>query len=249
MLKLPAFGNTWTVVRHLMRQLLTFILAICFSFSYGQDFSYPFIKSTGRSVLDFVPAGWTILDSAYGDMNKDGAKDAGIIIQCKDSILLVNSLEDTVLTQPRMLLILFNKPTDNSYALTEQSNSFILKHDNPTMDDPYQGLTINNGILELKFHLFYNMGSWYVTNAVYKFRYQQGQFVLIGADNSSFHRATHDFEDYSYNFLTKKRALTKGNDNKRTKKTSWKPLNISELKTLKSFSEPFTWEVETDLYL
>jgi hypothetical protein len=224
-------------------------LTIYLGFSYGQDFSYPSINATGQRIIDFVPTGWTILDSAYGDLNKDGIKDAAIIIQHKDSLSLVNSLEDTVLTQPRMLLILFKKPAENSYELTEQSNSFILKHDNPTMDDPYQELTINNGILEVKFHLFYNMGSWYVTNAVYKFRYKQGQFVLIGADNSSFHRATHDFEDYSYNFLTKKRALTKGNDNKGTKKTDWKPLNISTLKTLKTFKEPFTWEVEPDIYL
>jgi hypothetical protein len=117
------------------------------------------------------------------------------------------------------------------------------------MDDPYQELAVNNGILEVKFHLFYNMGSWYVTNAGYKFRYQQGQFVLIGADHSSFHRATHDFEDYSYNFLTKKRALKKGNDNKDAPKTMWKPVNVSALKTLKTFKEPFTWEVEKDLYL
>ncbi len=232
-----------------MRQLLTFILGICFGVSFGQNFTYPFIKLTGQNITEFVPVGWTILDSAYGDLNKDGAKDASIIIQHKDSILLVNSLEDTVLTQPRMLLILFKKPADDSYELTEQSNSFILKHDNPTMDDPYEELTINNGILEIKFHLFYNMGSWYVTNAIYKFRYQKGQFVLIGADHFSFHRATQDFEDYSYNFLTKKRALTKGNDNKGPKKTTWKSLNISELKTLKTFNEPFTWEVETDLYL
>ena len=117
------------------------------------------------------------------------------------------------------------------------------------MDDPYQELAVNNGILELKFYLFYNMGSWYVTNAVYKFHYQQGQFVLIGADNSSVHRTTHDFEDYSYNFLTKKRALTKGNDIKGTRKTTWKSLNISGFETLKTFNKPFTWEVETDIYL
>src|SRR5690606_96421 len=154
-----------------MRHLLTFILTICFGVAFGQDFAYPSIKSTGQNISDFVPTGWTILDSAYGDLNKDGTKDVAIIIQHIDSILLVNSLEDTVLTQPRILLILFRKPADKSYELIEQSNSFILKHDNPTMDDPYQEMTINNGILVVRFHLFYNMGSWYVTNAVYKFRY------------------------------------------------------------------------------
>ena len=54
------------------------------------------------------------------------------------------------------------------------------------MNDPYQEMAIKNGVLEIKFHLFYNMGSWYVTNSAYKFRYQQHQFVLIGADNFSF---------------------------------------------------------------
>jgi hypothetical protein len=232
-----------------MRHLLLFILTIFFSVSYGQDFAYPSIKSKGQSIIDFVPVGWTILDSASGDINRDGIKDAAIIIQHRDSVTLVNSLEDTVLTQPRILLILFKKPVDYSLELIEQSNSFILKHDNSAMDDPYQELAINNGVLEVKFHLFYNIGSWYVTNAFYKFRYQQEQFVLIGAGSSSFHRATHDFEDYSYNFLTRKRALTKGNDNKGTKKTTWKPLTVSTLKTLKTFSEPFTWEVEKDIYL
>jgi len=233
-----------------MRHFLTIILTICFGASYGQDFAYPSIKSAGQSITDFVPAGWTILDSAYGDLSKDGIKDAAIVLQSKDSFSLLNSLEDTVMTQPRILLVLFKEPADNSFVLIEQSNSFILKHDNSAMGDPYQALAINNGKLEVKFHLFNNMGSWYVTNAVYKFRVQQqGQFVLIGADKSSFHRATHDFEHYSYNFLTKKRALTKGNDEKGTKKTTWKSLNISELKTLNTFNEPFTWEVETDIYL
>lgn len=61
--------------------------------------------------------------------------------------------------------------------------------------------------------------------------------------------ATMDFEQYSYNFLTKKRSFTKGNDEKGIKKTTWKLLNISPLKTLKNFAEPFTWKVETGVYL
>lgn len=236
-------------MHHPMKYILILIMAVSNGISYGQAFTYPSIKSTGQNIIDFVPAGWAILDSAYGDLNKDGTRDAAIVIQHKDKVSLINSVEDTALTQPRILLVLFKEPADNSFLLSEQSNSFILKHDNPAMDDPYQDLAIKNGIVEVKFHLFYNTGSWYVTDAAYKFRYQQGQFVLIGADNSSLHRASHEFEAYSYNFLTRKRALTSGNDEKGTKKTSWKTFDIPEMKTLKTFREPFTWEVEKDIFL
>ena len=232
-----------------MQYILTLIVISVFTSSYGQSFTYRSIKSKGQSFVDFAPAGWTILDSAYGDLNNDGISDAVVIIQHKDSVSLINSLQDTVLTQPRILLIFFKDHVDNNFSLREQSNSFILKHDNFAMDDPYQELAINNGVLEIKFHFFYSTGSWYITNAVYKFRYQREQFVLIGADNSSFHRATHDFEDYSYNFLTKRRTLTKGNDDKGTKNMNWKSLKTLPLKTLKTFTEPFTWQVEKNVYL
>lgn len=232
-----------------MRHFLAFILTIYFGASYGQNFSYPDIKATGQSVLDFVPTGWTVLDSAYGDLNKDGIKDAAIVIQHRDSISLVNSLEDTVLTQPRILLILLKNAAKNKFTLIEQSNSFILKHDNSIMDDPYQGITIDKGILKIDFHLFYNMGSWYSTSSTYKFRFDGKTFLLIGADLSTIHRATLDYEDYSYNFLTKKKSYTKGNEQSGTKKTTLKTFALTSLKTFKTFKEPYSWEIETDINL
>jgi hypothetical protein len=224
-------------------------LTIYFSVSYGQNFSYPSIKSTGLSITDFVPAGWTILDSAYGDLNKDAINDAAIVIQHIDSVSLINSLEDSVLTQPRILILLFKNAANNKFTLIEQSNSFILKHDNSILDDPYQGITINKGVLKIEFHLFYNMGSWYSTSSTYKFRFDRKTFVLIGADLSTIHRATLDYEDYSYNFLTKKRSYTKGNDQSGMKKTTQKIFSLTSLKTFKTFKEPYSWEIEADINL
>ena len=234
-----------------MRLLLTFISTLVISLSFGQNFSYPSISETGLTTRDFVPAGWTILDSAAGDLNRDKLNDAIIVLQYTDSLLLIKGevAEDSVLTQPRMLVILFRNPRDNNFYLVEQNNSFILNHDNPSMDDPYQGINIYKGIFQINFHWFYNMGSWYTTKTNYKFRFQNTRFILIGASYFTIHRATLDFEDYSYNFLTKKRCLTKGNDNNRIKKTYWKPIKIDALKTLKTFKEPYSWEVETDIYL
>ena len=94
------------------------------------------------------------------------------------------------------------------------------------------------------------MGSWFVTNTSYKFYYKNNEFVLIGADNNSFHRGTHDFEDYSYNFLNKRWSYTKGNRNSEQKpQVEWHTLELKELKTLKTFRKPYTWEVTKDNYL
>ena len=228
--------------------LLCAIMFHC-SFSQGQNFLYPSIKIDGKELNDFVPTGWKILDTARGDLNKDGTADAAIILQYNDSVSIKKSGNESVLTQPRILVVLFKAVDGNHFLLVAQSNSFILNHDNPTMDDPYEETRISNGTLKIKFRLFYNMGSWYVTNTSYTFRYQQEEFALIGADYLSFHRATSDFEEYSYNFLTKKRSLKTGNDKHGGTKTTWKSLNLATLKTLGTLKEPFTWEVERNIYL
>jgi len=235
-----------------MRLLFICTFLSCSTFLFGQDFVYPAIKQKGFSIRDFVPVGWRILDTAFGDLNRDYLDDYAIILQHCDSVALVKkdeNIEDTVLTQPRILLILFKNSVNDSLYVVEQSKSFILNHDDPAMEDPYQSTKIDKGLLQIEFHLFYNMGSWYVNNISYKFHYRNNQFVLIGADKWSFHRATHDFEEYSYNFLTKKRSLVTGNEKKGTKLIKWKPLNIKKLKTLKTFNRPFTWEVEKYVYL
>ncbi len=232
-----------------MRQSLIFILSIFFHASYGQTFLYPVIKSSVQRIVDFVPAGWTILDSAYGDLNKDELNDAAIILQHIDSVLLVNNSEDTVLTQPRILLLIFKNSANNKFSLKKQSNSFILKHDNDIMDDPYQGIAIDKGILKIDFHIFYKMGSWFSTSSTYKFRYDGKDFKLFGADYSTFDWATLDYDDFSYNFLTKKRTCSKGNDQSGTKKTTLKTFTLISLKTFNTFKEPYSWEIEPDINL
>jgi hypothetical protein len=237
------------LIKYHMKFRLTITLLLFIGMAHGQNFEYPTLNVNGQDIDSFIPNGWVLLDSSKGDLNKDGNNDAVIILQRKDSVTMVVGLEDTVLTQPRILAILFKNPINKNFTLIEQNNSFILSHTDSNMDDPYESSTINKGIIEIRFRLFYNMGSWYITNSTYKFRYTKDQFVLIGADISSFDRATHDFDNYSYNFLTKKRTLTKGNDNTQYIKVSQKAQRIAPLKALKNMGKPFTWEIETGIYL
>jgi hypothetical protein len=232
-----------------MKTLLTSVLLLLGGVLFGQQFSYPTIRAQGQSLQDFVPAGWTIRDSATGDLDRDRRPDAALVLQHRDSVALTKERGDTVLTQPRMLLVLLWDSLGRGFRLQEQSNTFVLNHDDPVMDEPFYGLHIHRGGLTISFQLFYSMGSWYTTFAAYHFQFRNNQLALIGADYSSIHRASMDYEDYSFNFLTRKVILIKGNEEKGSKHTTAPLLVLPRLKTLKDLREPFGWEVQKDIFL
>lgn len=230
-----------------MRQILTILFILAFGYLFGQDFFYPTINSQGKDIESFIPNGWMLLDSVQGDLNNDGYKDVVLVIQHKDSVQLD---EYSDLTQPRMLLILFRDEITNSYKLVEQNKTIILNHDNPNMTDPYIAMFISNkGVLQIKFEFFATMGSYDTSNFSYKFRYQNNEFALIGADYWSMHRGTGKFEETSYNFLTKKLKKTTGNIQSNKTNTVWEKFYLKELKTLKTFKHFYEGDGKKQSYI
>ena len=61
--QMPPHRQAVSVVRHLLRHLLTFILIVSFNVSYGQDFAYPSIKAKGQSFADLYPSDQVHLDN------------------------------------------------------------------------------------------------------------------------------------------------------------------------------------------
>lgn len=235
-----------------MRHLLTIIIALKFGLASGQTFVYPIIKNNGSSISNFIPTGWILLDSAWGDLNNDKNNDVAFIIQHRDSIShskIDEGFTDTVITQPRILVVAFYNITTKQYDLIEQSNTFILNHDNPNMEEPFQDISISSRVLKIDFQIFMNAGGWGMSNNSYKFRYQGNQFYLIGADYNSANRGSGDTEDRSYNFLTKKIKIVTGNFSDDKQKVKLGSFTIQKMKTLKTFTQPFTWEIENGIYL
>jgi hypothetical protein len=189
------------------------------------------------------------LDTTKGDLNGDKNDDIAFIIQYKDSVS-IEKIEfeeiDTVITQPRILIIAFFNPINKEYELIEQNNSFVLNHDNPNMDEPFQDIVITKGILRLDFAIFMNMGGWGMSNNSYKFRYQKNEFKLIGSDYNYTNRGSGEIENRSYNFLTKKVEKSTGNISSDKEKKILRSFKFHTLKTFKTFNQPFTFEVEKD---
>jgi hypothetical protein len=63
-------------------------------------------------------------------------------------------------------------------------------------------------------------------------------------------RGSQDFEKHSFNFLSKKWSKSIGNDSiDHNPKAEWHTMDLKELKTFKTYAEPFSWQVTPGYFL
>ncbi|WP_018341814.1 hypothetical protein [Cytophaga aurantiaca] len=217
--------------------ILAFITNI--HFVSGQDFIYPAIKPKAKNIKDFIPTDWNVVDTVSGDLNKDTFKDVAFVIENRNN----KNLKPEQF-QHFILVIAFFDSIQNQFKLIEQCNNLILYNQYQT-SAWYEGMQIVNGILEIS---FYKGGSTdNLTN--YKFRYKENDFYLIGADRNIYNQVTKKFQNYSFNFLSKKWSVSTGNDESSAEpKTEWGKLE-NTIMTLKNYKGPYSWEVSKGIYL
>lgn len=240
-----------------MRKILTAVAFLCFAHASAaaQDFvfptaaDYPKIKKSAKTCEDFVPPEFRIVKKAVGDLNRDQQPDCFLAIKGGDARFLnENSGALAFDTNPRVLLILFKEKT--GYRLAQQSDTFIRAPESATMEEPFEDATIENNVLQLDFQHFLSAGGWGAGRYLYKFRYQNNRFALIGVDRMRWQRNTGDYEDRSYNFLSGKVKTTIGNNSEeRPQKTSRRAFKLKRLKTLNTFKRVFGWEIEPNVFV
>lgn len=93
-----------------------------------------------------MPAGYGILDSASGDLNRDAWPDK-ILVLCKDG---EDTITDDDLNRP--LLLLLGQP-NRRYALAARNDRVVLhRNDGGGMGDPYQQTVIKRGFFSLEYY-------------------------------------------------------------------------------------------------
>ena len=218
---------------------------------------YPKLKKLGERVSNFLPNGFEIVKSVSGDLNGDRIPDIAVhIIGTSKKFLYKNDGlgSDIHDTNPRMLLILFKKKS-GGYTLAEQNNNFVIAPMSPVSTEPFQTMSIKNGVLRVEFELWQSAGSWGATNATYKFKFINSKFILIGVDRQDYMRNDSTYETHSFNFLTKKLKITTGvrseldeeDPARRTKPMIvWKSFKAKR-RSLASHGPAFGWEIEPDI--
>jgi len=207
-------------------------IAAVFFIAHGYIFdalaktAHPRIPNTGKSSEDFVPAGWTILKEAQGDLNGDGKSDAALVLASEDE---ENAGADQEIPK-RVLIILMNQP-GGLLKLSAMSDSIILcKECGGVFGDSFSDVTIERGTVVVK-HYGGSAERWGFTH---RFRYQNNGWYLIGETAYAQHALGRASASVDKNLITglteEKKTTCSGKESIQKIKSSSKPLV-----TLKAF--------------
>ena len=191
------------------------------------------LQKQGRGVEDLVPKGWEHTE-ATGDLNKDGIADL-VVVATPDFKENTKTRDDGFVynfNQP--LLAVYFGTAGGKMQLWRQYDQVI-----PARPDEYVSIDTNltiteKGVLRISLETFASMGGWGTENSNFSYRYQNGDFNLIGKEYQSMSRNTGEMETTSENYLTWRLQVVKENafDDNIPKKEKWTKLPKKPLEKL-----------------
>lgn len=192
-----------------MSKKIVFGVALMYIVSIGLSAKEQNFVKDGKQPSDFVGKKAKLISTNYGDLNGDNLKDMVLVIEdtnpknIKKGDGYDSSREFNY--NPRTILVMFQDEKGIYHLEPSSINSQLIppEHDEESPNFIVDNqVDIKNNQLIISFHAMMSMGSWYASNSVFRFRYQNNQFVLIGADTTEFHRASGVGSEDSYNYLT-----------------------------------------------
>ena len=185
---------------------------------------------------DFIPTGFVLYEKHFGDLNKDGLEDCVLLIKQTDTTnIVINRFDKEVDRNRRGIIVLFKN--ESSYQLADQNHDCFSSEneDGGVYYAPELGIEIKNN----KLYIHYEHGRYGFWK--YTFRYQNGNFEMIGYDASSNYGPIVNTET-SINFSTKKK-LVKQNTNEDAEggdevfEETWSKIDIESLLKLSEIED------------
>ena len=165
------------------------------------------LKASGKSAADVVPNGW---ESTFktGDMNGDGLPDLVIIATPCNKEKMRTRDDGYVYNFNQPVLAIYWGDKNGNYKLFKQYDNVI-----PAREDEFLAITpsldiTKSGSLQIDLEFFATAGSYTQPTTTHVFRYQNGDFMLIGKDVVELERTTGKTVTTSENYLTRKRIVT-----------------------------------------
>ena len=192
-----------------MKKILVLLLCTLPMMASAQE-----LAKKGKSVKDIMGNDSTCM-MTEGDLNKDGRSDLVIFKAPKLAIYFASAEGGYEQWKVYDKLL----PTDEG--------------DGTLMIDLNLSIS-ERGALKIEVQSMASMGTSYISNRNYTYRYQNGDFYKIGEEELSLSRMTGEEETISTNYLTHKQQVVKANafdDNAKPKET-WKNIPKKPLRKL-----------------
>lgn len=200
-----------------MKRLFLFYLAIAPLTLCAQP------KAKAFTFIDeIIPEGW-ICASNNGDMNNDGIEDIAAIFYPPTK-------------EQNPVLAIYWGREDGKFELWQQFDDILLGQENEYAIPEYSLEITSKGVLKINHSVFHSAGGWAHTQHTELFRYQDGDFFLIGSEEDTTVRNTGEVEEISINYLTAKKLTRTSNiEGTKRKKEVWSTIPRLPLKRLKDW--------------
>lgn len=198
---------------------------------------YDKYTSHGNTISLYQIEGWQnfpILERISGDLNKDGIPDEVVIETPRNEDKMEIRVTDGYEYN-------YNQPILSVFFGTKEGKKLFRKYANviphPESDTECLDLAVSisdKGILKIYYSVFFSMGSYGTNSHTYLYRFQNGDFYLIGEESEESMRNSGDYEKVSINYLTHKKQTVKGNnfDEKKKPVERWSVLPKKTLEKL-----------------
>lgn len=168
------------------------------------------LKRQGTSVEDIVPTGWLHKES-QGDLNKDGIADLVVIAIPDYEENLKRRDDGYVYNFNQPILAIYFGNAQGLFSQWRQYDNVIPADDNEYCSHDIALTVTERGTLRIAVGVWCSAGSYGTSTDTYTYRYQNGDFYLIGKDSEEMQRNTGENIVTSENYLTWKRQVVKSN--------------------------------------
>ncbi|MBQ6966035.1 MAG: hypothetical protein IJP82_10195 [Bacteroidaceae bacterium] len=189
------------------------------------------LKQQGISAEQIVPEGWEHKE-AEGDLNKDGVSDLVVLAKpnFKENMMTRDDGYEYNFN-PYILAIYFGQEDGNYQQWKQYEDLFEPDSEWSSVD---VGINITErGTLNISPDFFASAGTYGTSQTTYTYRFQNGDFYLIGMESTEMSRNTGEMTTVSENYLTWKRQTIEDNAFEEVKKKeTWSKMEKKPLKKL-----------------
>lgn len=168
------------------------------------------LNASGRTLEELLPDPACEHYWSEGDLNKDGIRDLALLATTAEcSTIEVDEEGDTLRMSQPVFAVYFGTP-EGYYNRWREYPEMMPISDNYISNDISLEIT-DRGVLRISVETFASMGGWSSYDDTYTYRFQDGDFFLIGRDSRELARNTGKMVTTSYNFITRKKQTITDN--------------------------------------